>query len=184
MRAVVRTTGGPVGRRYYVLRSCSRGSDPTPEHSAQTLSRSRLYDEPGLRSLQEQNLMLIHEDEACGTVVFVSLDAHTHIGGLQGGFLKTIKTRTRTAFVHQSEIADNSAFWDEQLLWLTKQLKEPVLFEERKPKVPASSKRPRRAPTTLVAERSGASVEKADKTNHWRAVTNAVQTPRIQMEVA
>eukprot|EP00727_Mastigamoeba_balamuthi_P010084 m51a1_g5699 hypothetical protein (578) ;mRNA; f:1024248-1028019 len=139
-------------RRYYVLRSCKRGSDPSPEHTAQTLSRSRLYDEPGLRSLTDANLLLINEDVVSGnTVVFVALDAHTHIGGLQGGFLKTIKTRTRTAFVHQSEIGENQAYWDEQLLWLTRQLRVPVAFEERKPRMPSASKRSPHLNETVLA---------------------------------
>eukprot|EP00727_Mastigamoeba_balamuthi_P005143 m51a1_g14627 hypothetical protein (395) ;mRNA; f:3625-7825 len=135
---------GPVGRRYYVLRSCTRGSDPTPTHAAQTLSRSRLYDESGLVSLAEANLLLINEDAATGTaIVFVALDAHKTIGGQQGGFLKTIKTRTRTAFVHQSEVGENQGYWDEQLLWLTRQLGVPVSFVERTPKLPATPKRSR-----------------------------------------
>eukprot|EP00727_Mastigamoeba_balamuthi_P005155 m51a1_g14638 putative arp2 3 complex-activating protein (853) ;mRNA; f:45212-51554 len=135
MRAIVRTEGSD-DARFYVLRTCERRSDPPPLHVLRSMLSARLYHAEGLEELERRRLLFRRDiSGACGGceswVIFVSCDAHTRLGGAEAGFLKTFKRRTRTSFVHQSEVMAKSEFWDEQLRWLSQQLGTVVSFEHR-----------------------------------------------------
>ena len=98
MRATVRDTAG---RRYYILRSCVRASDPPLADAGAAAAGARRYSVLVMQTLCAECYLHIHDTLPGGCVViFVALDAYKAAGGAEAGFLKTLKRRTHTAFVH------------------------------------------------------------------------------------
>eukprot|EP00727_Mastigamoeba_balamuthi_P011897 m51a1_g733 hypothetical protein (142) ;mRNA; r:482109-482688 len=129
MRTIISSMN--TNKMYYLLASCSRKSDPTPEASRITRLRARIYDDARIKYLEQLQKLLIREVDETHVVIFVALDAHEAIGGLVSGFHKMMKLQRRIAFVHQSEFQKDRAYWDQQLDWLMRQIREPVVWVER-----------------------------------------------------
>eukprot|EP00727_Mastigamoeba_balamuthi_P010352 m51a1_g594 hypothetical protein (123) ;mRNA; f:53703-56640 len=93
MRTIVLTTN--TQRRYFVLASCTRQSDPTEEEAMNSLRHARIYDEARIKQLIAEQKLLVHDLDEEYKVVFLAVGGHTLIGGLEGGFHKMIKSRYR-----------------------------------------------------------------------------------------